>query len=35
VVGPINSNLCLFRLARTWKPDDFVDASGHGGTWLF
>jgi hypothetical protein len=35
VVGPFNSNLCLFRPARTWRRDDFVDGSGHGGTWLF
>src|ERR1700722_19064043 len=33
-VGCVNSNLCLFRLARTWR-DDFVYGSGHGGTWLF
>jgi hypothetical protein len=27
VVGPVKSNLCLFRLARTWRRDDFVDTS--------
>lgn len=34
VVGPINRNLRLFRLARTWRRDNFVDDSGHRGTWL-
>ena len=34
MVGPINSNLRLFRLART-RRDDFVDGSGHGASWLF
>jgi hypothetical protein len=35
VLGPVNSYLCLFRLARPWRGDDFVDGSGHSGTWLF
>src|SRR5487761_108791 len=35
VVGPLNSNLCFFRLAQTCRRDDFVDGSGHGGTWPF
>ena len=35
VVGAVNTNLCLFRLARTSGRDDFVDGAGHGGTWLF
>ena len=34
-IGPANGNLCLFRLARTWRWDDFVDCSRHGGTWRF
>ena len=34
VVSPANSNLRLFRLTRTWRRNDFVDGSGHGGTWL-
>jgi len=33
VLGSVNGNLCLFRLARTSRGDDFVDGSGHGGTW--
>jgi hypothetical protein len=32
---PVNSNLCLFRLVRTWRGDDFVDGSGHSCTWWF
>src|ERR1700690_2191908 len=35
VVGLLNCNLCLFRLAQTQSRDDLVDGSGHGGTWLF
>ena len=35
VCGPVNGNLGLFRLARTWRGDDLVDSAGHGGTWLF
>lgn len=35
VIRPVNSNLHLFRLARTWRRDDFVDRSTHGGTWVF
>ena len=35
VVFAVNGNLCLFRLAQTWRRDDFVDGSRHGGTWLF
>jgi hypothetical protein len=35
VDGPTNSNLCLFRLARTSRRDDFVNGSGHRGTWPF
>jgi hypothetical protein len=33
-VGLINSNLSLFRLARTWRWDYFLDDSGHDDTWL-
>ena len=35
LVGPVNSDLCFFRLARTRRRDNFVDGSGHGSTWLF
>jgi hypothetical protein len=35
VRGPVNSNLRLFRLARTWRGDDLLDSAGHRGTWLF
>jgi hypothetical protein len=31
----VNSNLGLFRLARTSRGDDLVDSAGHSGTWLF
>src|ERR1700686_5623251 len=34
MIGPVNSNLRLFRLALTWG-NDFVYGSGHRGTWLF
>jgi hypothetical protein len=33
-VGPIHSNLCLFRSARARRRDDFVDGSTHSGAWL-
>src|ERR1700690_2912 len=33
--GPVNSNLGLFWLARTWRGDDLFDSGGHGGTWRF
>jgi hypothetical protein len=35
LVGPFNSDLCFFGLARTRRRDNFVHGSGHGGTWLF
>jgi len=35
VVGPVNGNLRLFRLARTWRWDDFVDGPRHRDAWLF
>jgi hypothetical protein len=35
MVGPLNRNLCLSRLARNRRGDYFVDDSGHGGTWTF
>ena len=35
VVGPVKSNLCLFRLARTWRREDFVDTFRNSGTGLF
>ena len=35
VVGAINGNLCLFRLARVWWRDDSVDGPGHGDTRMF
>ena len=35
VVGLVNSNLSLLRLARTRRRNDFVDHSGHGSTWRF
>ena len=34
MAGAVNSNLCLFRLARTWR-NDFGDGAGHGCAWLF
>ena len=34
LVGPLKSDLCLFRLARAWRRNDFVDCSGHSGAWL-
>src|ERR1700683_1422099 len=35
LVGALNINLRLFRLARAWRRYDFDDDSGHGDTWLF
>ncbi len=35
LVGTVNTNLCLFRLARTWRRNDFVHSSKHYGAWLF
>ncbi len=33
-IGPVNSNLRLLPLARTWRRNDFADSSAHSGTWL-
>jgi hypothetical protein len=35
MISPLNRNLRLFQLARTWGRDDFVDGSGHDRTCLF
>jgi hypothetical protein len=35
LIGPVNTNLRPFRLARAGSRDDFVDGSRHGGSWLF
>src|ERR1700720_3332263 len=34
LVGSLNSNLCFFLLARSWKRDNFFDDSGHSDTRL-
>jgi hypothetical protein len=34
-VGALDRNLRLFRLARSWGRNDFVDGSGQAGTGLF
>ena len=33
-VDPVDGNLRLLPLARTWRRNDFADGSAHCGTWL-